>query len=92
MLSCRRGTILFVYLGLPIRGDSRKISFWKPTVDRIVSRLSSWNHKFLSFGGLLVLLKAVLSSLPVYFLSFFKAPACIISSLEFIFKKKIGGK
>ena len=69
-----------------IGGDSRKLSFWKPVVDRIVSRLSSWNHKFLSFGGHLVLLKSVLSSLPVYFLSFFKAPAGIISSIESIFK------
>lgn len=91
MLRCRRGNIPFVYLGLPIGGDSRKISFWKPVVDRIVSRLSSWNHKFLSFGGRLVLLKAVLSSLPVYFLSFFKASAGIISSIDSIFKKKIGG-
>jgi len=48
-------------------------------------RLSSWNNKFLSFGSRLVLLKDVLSSLPVYFLSFFKAPACIISSIEYIF-------
>ena len=93
MMSCRRGTIPFVYLELPIGGDSRKISFWKPVVDRIVSRLSSWNHKFLSFGGRLVLLKSVMSSLPVYFLSFFKAPACIISSIESVFlKKKLGGR
>ena len=86
VMNCRRGSIPFVYLGLPIGGDSRKLSFWKPVVDRIVSRLSSWNHKFLSFGGRLVLLKSVLSSLPVYFLSFFKAPAGIISSIESIFK------
>jgi len=91
MMSCRRGTIPFVYLGLPIGGDIRKISFWKPVVDRIVSRLSSWNHKFLSFGGHLVLLKSVLSSLPVYFLSFFKAPTGIISSIESVFKQFFWG-
>ena len=85
VLNCRRGSIPFVYLGLPIGGDSRKISFWKPVVERIVGRLSSWNNKFLSFGGRLVLLKVVISSLPVYFLSFFKAPAGIISSIESIF-------
>ena len=85
MMNCRRGTILFVYLGLPIGGDSRKLSFWKPVVDRIMNRLSSWKNKFLSFGGRLVLLKYVLSSLPVYFLSFFKAPAGIMSSIESIF-------
>ena len=94
VMNCRRGVIPFVYLGLPIGGDSRKLSFWKPVVDRIKARLSSWSNNFLSFGGRLVLLKSVMSSLPVYFLSFFKAPAGIISSVESIFiflKKNFGG-
>ena len=86
VMNCRRGSIPFVYLGLPIGGDSTKRNFWKPVIDRIVARLSSWNNKFLSFGGRLILLKYVLSSLPVYFLSFFKAPAGIISLIESIFK------
>jgi putative flippase GtrA len=38
--------------------------------------------RFLSFGGRLVLLKSVLTSLPVYALSFFKAPSGIISTIE----------
>jgi len=88
VMNCRRGPIPFVYLGLPIGGDSRKLSFWKPVVDRIVARLSVWNNKVLSSGSRLILLKYVLSSLPIYFLSFFKAPAGIISSIEYIFKKK----
>jgi len=65
VINCRRGSIPFGYLGLPIGGDARKLSFWKPVVDRIVNRLSSWSHKFLSFGGRLVLLKSVMSSLPI---------------------------
>lgn len=44
-------------------------------IDRIMVRLSGWNNKFLSLGGRLVLLKSVMSSIPVYFLSFLKAPA-----------------
>jgi len=91
VMNCRRGTMSFVYLGLPIGGDPRKLNFWKLVVDRIVSRLSQWNNKFISFGDHLVLLKSVLSSLPVYFLSFFKSPAGIISSIEYIFKKKNWG-
>ena len=63
------------------------MSFWKPVVDRIVACLSSWNNKFLSFGGRLILLKSVMSSLSVYFLSFFKALTGIISSIESIFKR-----
>lgn len=84
-LNCRTDTIPFVYLGLPIGGDSRRLSFWKPVIDCITARLSSWNNRFLSFGGRLVLLKFVLSSLLVYFISFFKAPTSILSSIDFFF-------
>jgi len=91
VLNCRRGIVPFVYLGLPIGGNSTKLSFWKPVIDRVVARLSSWNNKFLSFGGRLILLKFVLSSLPIYFLSFFKAPAGIISLIESLFKRFFWG-
>jgi len=84
VLSCKVGSVPFVYLGLPIGGNARQLAFWKPLLHRINSRLSSWNSKHLSFGGCLVFLKSVLSSLPVYALSFFKAPAGIISSIESI--------
>lgn len=50
-MNCRRGTILFVYLGLHIGGDSRRLIFRKPVVDRIVDHLSSWKNKFLSIGS-----------------------------------------
>jgi len=42
-------------------------------------------EKFL-LGDRLVLFKFVHSSLPIYFLSFFKTLSGIISSIEFIFK------
>ena len=85
VLSCKVGSIPFVYLGLPIGGNARRLAFWEPLLNRLKSRLSSWNSKHLSFGDRLVLLKYVLSSLPVYALSFFKAPSGIISSIESIF-------
>ncbi|GAU32228.1 hypothetical protein TSUD_53550 [Trifolium subterraneum] len=67
--------IPFVYLGLPIGGDPRSLRFWEPVLTRLQNRLSGWKSRFLSFGGRLVLLKSVLTSLPVYALSFFKAPS-----------------
>jgi len=69
-----------MYLGLPIGGNA----FWEPIIDRIKARLSGWKSKHLSLGGRLVLLMFVLSSLPIYALSFFKAPTGIISSIESI--------
>jgi len=51
---------------MPIGGNSCRLSFWEPLLNRIKSRLSGWSSKHLSFGGRLILLKFVLSSLPVY--------------------------
>ena len=85
VLSCKVGSIPFVYLGMPIGGNSRRLSFWEPLLHRIRSRLAGWSSTHLSFGGRLILLKSVLSSLPVYALSFFKAPTGIISSIESLF-------
>jgi mannosylglycoprotein endo-beta-mannosidase len=65
VLGCSVGRILFLYLGLPIGGDPRHLSFWDPVVKKIRTRLSGWNSHFLSFGGRLVLLKYVLTSLPI---------------------------
>jgi len=81
VMNCKHGYLPFLYLGLPIGGDPRKLQFWNPLVERIKSRLSGWKSKNLSLGGQLILLKSVLSSIPVYFISFFKAPSGIISTL-----------
>ncbi|CAJ2674496.1 unnamed protein product [Trifolium pratense] len=75
VLCCKVGKIPFLYLGLPIGGDPRRLGFWEPVVNRLKNRLSGWRSRFLSYGGRLVLLKSVLTSLPVYSLSFFKAPS-----------------
>lgn len=72
IMNCRRGTIPFVYLGLPIGGDSRRLSFWNSVVDRIVDHLSSWKNNFLSIGS-----SEVCHVIASGLLSLKKAPASI---------------
>jgi hypothetical protein len=86
LLQCKVVSLPFVYLGLLIGGNVRHMSFWESIIDRIKAKLSGWKSKDLSLGGRLVLLKSVLSSLPVYALSFFKAPTVIISSIYSLFR------
>jgi len=58
VLNCKLGRVPFLYLGLPIGGDPRKLKFWQPLIDHIKSRLSGWKSRNLSLGGRLVLLKS----------------------------------
>jgi hypothetical protein len=91
ILSCKIGKIHFMYLGLPIGGDARRLSFWDAVIERLNSRLSERKSRNLSYGGRLIFLKSVLSSLHVYTLSFFRASAGIIYSIESIFIKFFWG-
>ena len=75
VLSCKMGKVSFLYLGFPINGNPRRLSFWELVVNHIKSRLSGLQSRFLSFGGHLILVKSVLTALPIYALSFFKAPS-----------------
>lgn len=41
-------------------------------------RLSKWKGRHLSFGGRIILIQSVLSSLPLYFFSFFRVPRKVL--------------
>ncbi|GKG16024.1 hypothetical protein Tco_0358347, partial [Tanacetum coccineum] len=55
---------------------------WKTLVDKFYSKLSSWKINLLYFGGRLTLIKAVLGSLGIYYLSLFRVPEAILKTLE----------
>lgn len=73
-LCCNCGHLHFTYLGLPIGVNPRKSYTWQPMVDVMRKRLSRWKGRNLSLGGRIVLIKSMLSSLPLYFFSFFMVP------------------
>jgi hypothetical protein len=43
-------------------------------LDAFKRRLGAWGNKYISLGGRIVLINAVLNSLPLFFLSFIKMP------------------
>jgi len=55
--NCNVGKVSFVYLGLSIGADPRRLTFWDLVMHTIKSRLSSWKSRFLSYGGRLTLSK-----------------------------------
>ncbi|GKV53518.1 hypothetical protein SLEP1_g60039, partial [Rubroshorea leprosula] len=91
MLNCMVGTIPFKYLGVPVGANSRKVSTWSPIVECLRKRLSSWRCETLSFGGRIILLNAVLSSIPVYYFSTLKGPKKVINLLSLIQRRFLWG-
>lgn len=80
-LNCKCGVVPFKYLGIPISANLRCVSTWQSVFNSVKKRLSSWKGKHLSLGGHITFINSVLSSLPKFFLSFFKAPKKVLSIL-----------
>ena len=84
LFGCDVGTMPFKYLGIPMTHRRLRNSEWRCVVDRFESRLSNWKAKFLSSGGRLVLINSVLSSLPIFMMSFFEIPTGVLQKLDAI--------
>jgi hypothetical protein len=73
-LNCVVGRLPFIYLGLPVGANPRRLSTWNPVLEVIQNRLASWKNKYVSLGGRVVLLNSVLAAIPIFYLSLFKIP------------------
>lgn len=79
---CEVGVWPMSYLGLPLGGNPRALSIWNPVVEKVEKRLQKWKKACLSKGGQLTLSQAVLSSIPIYYLSLFKMPTRVVQTVE----------
>ncbi|GAU29855.1 hypothetical protein TSUD_379450 [Trifolium subterraneum] len=80
-LKCNVGKLSFIYLGLPVGANPRRLSTWNPVLDVIQKRLASWKNKYVSLGGRVVLLNSVLAAIPIFYLSLFKMPVGVWKKL-----------
>ena len=69
------------YLGFPLGANFNTYVAWKPILKNIENRLASWKVRLLSRAGRLTLIKCVLNSLPVYFMSLFKMPRTVAAKI-----------
>ncbi|CAN1256031.1 Putative ribonuclease H protein At1g65750 [Linum perenne] len=91
IFGCQLESLPTTYLGLPLGSRAKTKEIWGPVIETFRNRLQGWKARLLSLGGRLVLLKSVLSNLPIYFLSILKAPSSVISKLEAIQNRFLWG-
>ncbi|GKU94200.1 hypothetical protein SLEP1_g7726 [Rubroshorea leprosula] len=81
MLHCRVGRAPFLYLGLPVDGRFGSKKLWELVVNKFRAKLAIWKAATLSFGGRLILLKSVLSALPIFYMSLYLLPNSVLEEL-----------
>ncbi|GJY50063.1 RNA-directed DNA polymerase, eukaryota [Tanacetum coccineum] len=81
----------FSYLGSRIGGSMSRINSWDDIVNKLLARLSKWKMKTLSIRGRLTLLKSVLGSTPIYYMSLFKVPSQVLKRMESIRSRFFNG-
>ena len=86
-ISCKTKKLASTYLGLPLGTSTKPLEMWKPVVAKFERRLAGWKSIYLSMGGRITMLKSVLASLPVYFLSLFQISTAIKNELDKIQKR-----
>ena len=82
LFGCVIGKYPFRYLGLPMNTRKLNNKDWKVIEERIEKRLSGWKGKMLSVGGRMVLINSVLSSLPMFMMSFFELPKGVLEKID----------
>jgi hypothetical protein len=70
------------YLGIPIHFRKLQNADWHKVEERF-EKLSGWKGKHLSTQGRLTLINSVLSSLPMYMMSFFAIPRGVLKKLDY---------
>jgi hypothetical protein len=84
LFGCKKRTYPFKYLVIPIHYRRLNNKDWTMIKEQIEKKLSSWKGKYLSVGGRLVLINSVLSSLPMFMLSFFfEIPKGVLEKIDY---------
>jgi hypothetical protein len=83
IMGCESGSLPFRYLGIPIHHRKLSNAEWAMVENRFVGKLGCWQGKLLSYGDRLVLINSVLTSLPMFMLSFLEIPVGVRKRLDF---------
>ena len=81
-LGCALSTFPQTYLGLPLSPHKLRASDFQPLLTSFDRYLAGWKARLLSTGGRIVLVNAVLGSLPIYFMSSTLLPKTVRELLD----------
>ncbi|XP_058741530.1 uncharacterized protein LOC131613910 [Vicia villosa] len=81
-LNCDIDHLPFKYLGVKVGDSPRKVSMWKELINQIKARLATWRGKHLNMAGRVTMINTVLNAIPMFSLSFYRAPNKVINDIR----------
>ncbi|KHN03159.1 Putative ribonuclease H protein, partial [Glycine soja] len=60
-------------------------------IRKFEAKLNKWNHRSISMAGRTTLINAVLTALPLFYMSFFRIPSAVIKRLTAIQRQFLWG-
>ncbi|XP_050233417.1 uncharacterized protein LOC126681904 [Mercurialis annua] len=86
IVGCKVDSFPIRHLGLPLANRKFFVGTWNYVVERFKGRLALWKGNLLSPAGRLILIKSVLFSIPVYFMSIHGIPKQIYGDAGILYE------
>lgn len=74
----------FKYLGFQLKPNSYEIQDWYWLIHKFEKKLFLWENKWLSMGGWLIMIKAVLQGISIYWMHLFLLPKAVAQRINSI--------
>lgn len=81
-LGCQVGSGSIKYPGAVIEKSLNQTQLWEPLLAKIKGAFQYWRSDSLSLAGRLVLVKATIDSMPLFWFNLFRMPKAVLSQLE----------
>lgn len=82
LLQVSETTSLGSYLGFPLSHGNFNAQCFSGILTKLTSKLMAWENRYLNFSGRAVLIKSVLSSIPLHIMQCIKLPQSTLSSID----------
>ncbi|GKD39908.1 RNA-directed DNA polymerase, eukaryota [Tanacetum coccineum] len=100
LVGCSTFSTPFNYLGVKVGDVMSKVKSWDEVTLKLSGRLSKWKLNTLSIGGRLTLIKSVLTSIPLYYMSIFKigwnkvlaSKKCALDVTNLLVRRNVGNR
>lgn len=76
------GTLPSKFLGIPLFGGANKSAIRKNLVESCFNKLEGWKSKWLTLAGKILMLKTIVSAIPIFSMACLKIPNKIINVIK----------